>query len=229
MFPYIIIDIAIVLILVFFAWSGARKGLILTLFGLLGLVVAIFGARYLSATFYEPVADIIQPGIYQGITDLEEEALISIDYSAEFDSSVESLVEVLREKDLLPGLVKLLDSATENNDLVNELGVSAAETLSDYLANMIARVALFILSFLVILLLWFLISRALDLAFKLPILSAVNLAGGLILGLLKAVVIVVVLVWVCQLVGWLPAEPTTPILKLFTPQGIANLLNRLVV
>lgn len=228
---YMIVDIVIVLILVFFAWRGARKGLILTLFGMLGLVIALLGARFLSNAFYEPVSDIIQPGIYQSVKDLEEKALGELDFELNetLDSSADSLIDILREQDLFPGLTDLLESAVEKDSVNSTGGLSAAETLSTYLAQLLARLILFVLGFIVILLLWFLISRALDLAFRLPILNVVNVVGGLILGLVKAIVIVVILVWVGQLLDLLPANPSTPILSLFTPSGIRKILNHLVV
>lgn len=228
---YMIVDIVIVLILIFFAWRGARKGLILTLFSMLGLVIALLGARFLSNTFYEPVSDIIQPGIYQSVKDLEEKALggFDLELNETLDSSADSLIDILREQDLFPGLTDLLESAVEKNSVNSSGGLSATETLSTYLAQLLARLVLFVLGFIVILLLWFLISRALDLAFRLPILNVVNVVGGLILGLVKAIVIVVILVWVGQLLDLLPANPSTPILSLFTPDGIREILNRLVV
>lgn len=228
---YMIVDIVIVLILIFFAWRGARKGLILTLFSMLGLVIALLGARFLSNTFYEPVSDIIQPGIYQSVKDLEEKALggFDLELNETLDSSADSLIDILREQDLFPGLTDLLESAVEKDSVNSSGGLSATETLSTYLAQLLARLVLFVLGFIVILLLWFLISRALDLAFRLPILNVVNVVGGLILGLVKAIVIVVILVWVGQLLDLLPANPSTPILSLFTPGGIREILNRLVV
>lgn len=228
---YMIVDIVIVLILIFFAWRGARKGLILTLFSMLGLVVALLGARFLSSTFYEPVSDIIQPGIYQSVKDLEEKALggFDLELNETLDSSADSLIDILREQDLFPGLTDLLESAVEKDSVNSSGGLSATETLSTYLAQLLARLVLFVLGFIVILLLWFLISRALDLAFRLPILNVVNVVGGLILGLVKAIIIVVILVWVGQLLDLLPANPSTPILSLFTPGGIREILNRLVV
>lgn len=217
-----IIDIAIVLILAFFAWRGAKKGLILTLCGLLGLVLAFFGARFVSNTFYEPVANIIEPGIYQNIKELEEQTLGVADPEFTVVTSMDTLVEILRENDLFPDLVDMLESGLGTG------GSSPIESLSGQLADTLARVGLFAVSFVVILLLWFLISRMLDLTFKLPILAAINLVGGLLIGLIKALVIVFVLVWAGQLIGWLPADPTTPILSLFTPESIGQLLNRLV-
>lgn len=231
MIPFIVADIVIVLILVFFAWRGAKKGLILTLFGMLGLIVAILGARFVSNTFYKPVADIIEPGLHQKVESLEESILgdVDLDVDLGLDDSVDALIDVLRERGTFPGLVKLLDTATEKEAIPEDSDSSATETLSTYLAELAARVALFVIFFIGILLVWFLVSHILDLAFKLPILNAINVAGGLILGLAKAVVIIFVVVWACQLVDLLPAEPASPILKLFTPEGISQLLNRLVV
>ncbi len=225
---YIIIDIVILLILALFAWRGAKKGLILTLFGLLGLVVAFFGARFISGAFYEPVADIIEPGIYQNVKKLEDSALdrTGLDFNEDFDLG--GLTELLRGSEQFSGVADLLDEITADDTSVENLGYSAVERLSEYLAHLLAKLALFIVSFLAILLLWFLISHLLDLAFKLPILSAVNLAGGLILGLVKAAFIVVVLVWMGQLMGWLPAEPTTPVLSVFTLDNLAGWLNKII-
>lgn len=231
MIPFIIIDVIIVLVLIFFAWRGAKKGLILTLFGMLGLVVAFFGARIISNAFYEPVSDIIRPALHQKVEGLEENILGGADFDIDLslDDSVDALIDVLRDRGTFPGLVALLDTATEKEAIPENEGVSAAETLSTYLAELASRVALFVAGFLAILLIWFLISHILDLAFKLPILNVINVAGGLILGLVKAILIVFVVVWACQLLDWIPAQPTSPILSLFTRDGISQLLNRLVV
>ena len=231
MIPFIVADIVIVLVLAFFAWRGAKKGLILTLFGMLGLIVAILGARFVSNTFYKPVADIIEPALHQKVESLEESILRSADYDVDLglDDSVDALIDVLRERGTFPGLVRLLDTATEKSAIPEDGLHSATETLSTYLAELAARVALFVLFFIGILLVWFLVSHILDLAFKLPILNAINVVGGLVLGLAKAFVIVFVVVWACQLVDFIPAEPATPVLRLFTPAGISQLLNRLVV
>lgn len=225
----IILDVAIILILIIFAWSGARKGLILTVLSVVGLVVAFLGARFVSTTFYEPVSDIIQPGIYQEFEKMEDQLLQGYDVSLDLNDTVEVLVDALREQELFPGLVDLLDTAVEDSTYQANQALSTAENLSIFLSEVLAKAGLFVLSFLLILLIWFLITKALDLAFKLPILKGINLAGGLILGLAKGIVIVVVLVWIGQLLSWLPAEPTTPCLKLFTVDQIREFLNKLVV
>lgn len=231
MVKYIIIDVVIVVLLIFFAWRSARKGLILSLFGLLGLAVALFGARFVSNTFYEPVSDIIEPGIYQSVKNLEKRAFsgLEFDLDAAIDPTVENLVDILREQELFPGVVDLLEDAVGNDSFFKDATVSATETLATYLSQLLARIGLFAIGFVVILLVWFLISRALDLAFKLPILNVINTAGGAVFGLVKAAIVIIILVWIAQMFDWIAADPPSPVLSLFTLQGIKNILNRLVV
>ena len=231
-----IFDIVIVLILAFFAWRGAKKGLILTLCGLVGIFVAFFGARFVSARFYEPISNIIEPAIYQSVLGAGSESKADNTVTGRFPTSeqdasytLEELLDALREADLFSGFSDFLDDAVGSDSLKETATRTAAQALADYLSKLIAKAGLFALSFLLILLLWFLVGHLLDLAFHLPILSAVNWVGGLVLGLAKAVLLVLVLVWLGQLVGFIPGEPTTPILSLFTPRSVGAFLNKLVV
>lgn len=231
-----IFDVVIVLILAFFAWRGAKKGLILTLCGLVGIFVAFFGARFVSARFYEPVSNIIEPAIYQSVLGAGSEHKADNTVTGRFPSSdqdvsytLEELLDALREADLFSGFSDFLDDAVSNDTVQQTATRTAAQVLADYLSKLIAKAGLFALSFLVILLLWFLVGHALDLAFHLPVLSAVNWVGGLVLGLAKAALLVLVLVWLGQLVGFVPGEPTTPLLTLFSPRTVGTFLNKMVV
>ena len=245
-----IFDVIIVLVLAFFAWRGAKKGLILTLCGLLGLVVAFFGAQLISTQFYQPVASIMQPAIYQTIRNAlpepEQEpsnplpnnsvsATTPPSDSQETASSytIDQLLEILEEKGLYAGFSFFLDPSRLEDAIPKEEGVPGSivstRNLADYLAKLVAKAALFALSFLFILLVWFLVSHILDLAFHLPILAAVNTAGGLLVGLVKAALIIFILVWLGQLANIVPQNPTTPVLTLFTPKGLGTFLDQLLL
>lgn len=235
-----IFDVIILVVLAFFAWRGAKKGLILTLCGLLGLFVAFFGAQFISTQFYEPVAHIMEPAIYQSIRGAEpEQAPEETQQPSQnpapntqeptINYTLEQLLDSMEKKGLFAGLAYFLDLADEQESIPSEGGLTVASALADYLSKVVAKAALFALSFLLILIVWFLVSHILDLAFHLPILAAVNTAGGLLAGLLKAVLIVFVLVWLGQLAEIIPANPTTPVLSLFTPKGLGALLDRLLL
>ena len=220
-------DIIIVLILAFFAWRGAKKGLILSLCALIGIVLAFFGARFVSAEFHEPVADIIEPPIYQSILGMEKNDQEKAAINAVDTYSLDELLDMIKNSDLYDGLLGFLEDAVDSEAIQGE-GNAAAKALAGYLATVIAKAALFSITFLVIVFVWFLLSHLLDLTFKLPGLSAVNLVGGLVLGLVKAVLLVVVLVWIAQICGLIPNPPTTPVVSLFTPEKILTMLNDLI-
>lgn len=220
-------DIIIVLILAFFAWRGAKKGLILSLCALIGIVLAFFGARFVSAEFHEPVADIIEPPIYQSILGMEKNGQEKAAINAVDTYSLDELLDMIKNSDLYDGLLGFLEDAVDSEAIQGE-GNAAAKALAGYLATVIAKAALFAITFLVIVFVWFLLSHLLDLTFKLPGLSAVNLVGGLVLGLVKAVLLVVVLVWIAQICGLIPNPPTTPVVSLFTPEKILTMLNDLI-
>ena len=239
--PLYLFDLIILAILAFFAWRGAKKGLILTLCSLAGLFVAFFGARFISAEFYAPVSNIIEPGIYQTILGAEPESAADPSTSSppSYGSqegeepvtpayTLDDLLDSIHQAGLFSGLSGFMDEAAENDAIQSSALLSPAQALADYLSKLISRAGLFALSFLVILLVWFLVGHALDLVFHLPILSIVNLVGGLVLGLLKAALLVIVLVWLGQLAGLIPAQPDTPVLSLFTLRSLGQALNQIL-
>ena len=240
--PPIVFDLLILALLAFFAWRGAKKGLVLSLCSLAGIFLAFFGARFVSGEFCLPVSDIIEPGIYQTVLGAEPETAADPEASSPPNAgshgsqqpvqpayTLDELLESVREEGLFSGLAQFVDRAVEEDQIQATSQRTAAQALADYLSKLIAKAGLFAVTFLVILLVWFLVGQLLNLAFQLPILAAVNLAGGLALGLVKAALIAVVLVWLGQLFGLVPLEPDTPVLSLFTPRALGELLNRVLV
>lgn len=220
-----IFDIIIVVLLALFAWRGAAKGLVLSLCGLAAVFVAFFAAQFLSERFCEPVAGILRPIIVQTIRGADAEPAVA---DPETGYTVEELLDSIQEKGLFEGFEQFLARGVASSTMEHS-SLSPLETLAGYLALGVARALLFGLVFVCVLLVWFLLSHALDLAFKLPILAQVNLAGGLAVGLVKGGLIAVVLVWLGQLAGVVPAPPDTPVLSLFTVQRLGELLDSLPV
>lgn len=236
--PLYLLDILILILLAFFAWRGAKKGLILSLCGLAGLVVAFLGARLISSAFYLPASSLLEPGIYEmvlGAQPEEEQADPAPSGQEEGveqpqpSYSLDQLLDSIRETGVFAGLSGFLEQAAADGELQPNQAQTPAQALASYIARLLARAGLFALSFLLILLIWFLVSRMLDLAFHLPILSALNWMGGLVFGLLKAAVVVVVLVWLGQLAGWIPTQPDSPVTSLFTLRGLGRLLDGLLL
>ena len=217
--PYLF-DILIVALLAFFAWRGASKGLVLSLCGLAAVAVAFFGAQFLSEKFCAPVANIIRPIIAQTFRGVEPDIAAA---EGEAAYTLEQLLDCIQEEGLFEGFSDFLEQGVAYDSLGHD-PLSPLDALAGYLSLGIARALLFGLVFVVILLVWFLLSHALDLAFQLPILAEVNTAGGLIVGLIKGGLVTVVLVWLGQLAGVVPSQPDTPVLSLFTVSRLSELL-----
>ena len=218
-----LIDVVILLLLAFFAWRGAVKGLILSLCGLAAVFVAFFAAQFISDAFCVPVANIIRPVITQSIEEAAQE-LENLAVGGEGSGyTVGDLLNYLKESERFQGFSDQMRQWAA--DHAPELGsLSPVNALAGYLSRGIAKILLFAIVFLGVQIAWFLASHALDLAFKLPILAEVNLAGGLVLGLIKGVLLIIVLVWLGQLAGPIPDHPDSPILSLFTVKRLSELL-----
>ena len=217
-------DVVIVLLLALFAWRGAVKGLVLSLCGLAAVFVAFFAAQIISDMFCEPVAGIIRPVITQSIEDAAQ-GLENIPVGGEQHAyTVGDLLDYIKENEQFQSLADFIRQAVPADVKVQGSPVNA---LADYISKGIAKVALFATVFIGAQIAWFLVSHALDFAAKLPVLSQMNAVGGLVFGLVKGVLLIIVLVWLGQVSGVVPAEPDSPILTLFTVEGLNELLAKL--
>lgn len=216
----LIMDVLIVAVIALFAFLGWRKGMILSLCGLLAIFVAYAGATFISRTFSGDVATLLQPAIQTRIEDLLDDALpptfaapspspLLPGTSAVQDDPVEhatirQALDVLKQSELFSGLQKNLEDAVRDG-LVPVMSTAAA-SISSYLALQAAKLILFYLSFVVIMIAWWLLSHALDLACRLPVLRTFNELGGLLIGILKGALILFAAVWFLSLAGIISEE-----------------------
>ena len=221
-----IFDITIIALLALFAWRGAAKGLILSLCGLAAIFVAFFGAQFLSEQFCGPVGNILRPIIIQTVRGADAEPEVDPD-NPEDTYTVDELLASIQEKGLFEGFSDFLEQGVANDTVISHGPLSPMDALAGYLSKAIAKTLLFCVVFFGGLLAWFLFSHALDLAFKLPILAELNLAGGLIVGLVKGGLLTVVLVWLGQVAGIVPNPPGSPIVSFFTVDKLWELLSTL--
>ena len=219
-------DILIVALLALFAWRGAVKGLILSLCGLAAVFVAFFAAQFVSEQFCAPVSNIIRPIIIQTVRGADAEPELDPE-DPEATYTVDQLLASIQKEGVFGGFNQFLEQGVSDREIRTNAHLTPLDALAGYLATGVARAALFAIVFFGGLLVWFLFSHALDLAFKLPILAEVNLAGGLLAGLVKGGLLAVVLVWLGQLAGVVPSQPDTPVLSLFTVEKLGELLDNL--
>lgn len=202
---YIIYDVIIAAVLLFFLWRGYSKGFVLTLCSLLAVFVALIGASILSNALAEPVAKAIEPAVtssihdtvtsyYQRTPEVGATSQDEADWLAQLP--IDQLLEPLKESKALQGFADAFQKAVD--DKASELVTHAAQELAHFVAVQIAQMVIFAVAFLAILIGWWFLSHALDLVAKLPVLSTVNAWGGGAMGLVKGALIVFIAVWLLR-------------------------------
>ncbi|MBP1736735.1 MAG: hypothetical protein H6Q60_616 [Oscillospiraceae bacterium] len=186
-----IYDAVIIAVLAVFILSGMRRGLILSLCGLLAVIVAFIGANFISTLLTPTVADSISPmvqtAVEQQLGDIPLDSVITEDSLNDMESSF--LVKLILQADQT---LNLFDQAKEM--LVSQF----AQQVADTIATWIAHITLFIVSFFLLLVVWTLVSRALNLVAKLPGLHFFNKLLGGVFGGLKGVVLLFAVAWVLR-------------------------------
>lgn len=205
--PYLL-DLIVAAVAALFLWKGWRKGLILSLCGLLAVLVAFAGAGLAARTLSPAVGQALEPKISQLIEERLEQELApppaGEDGSAGEDP-LSSVLSVLKDLGLYEGLVDSLQHTVEEGMAG---AVSAAASAGATMAQAIAYRILFLVSFALILALWGWLSRALDLVARLPGLHFLNKTGGAAIGLVKALLVLFLATWLLQSLGHFVPEET---------------------
>ena len=235
---YLIFDLAIAAVLVLFTLMGRKRGFVLTLCGLLAVFVAFIGGAFLSDLMAPQVGRLIQPMVEEHVTRALQEVVNESQWSLEASAAsvaldglgqvapqlpVEQALAALEGTDIYRVFGDALKNAL-NEGLLNVTS-SAAGAIAGYVAQEVARVVLFLICFVVVLATWTLLSHALDLAFRLPVLSSVNAMMGGVVGLLKGVLVVFIAAWLLK-GSVIPqaAQEQTYLLKFFCENSPLSLL-----
>jgi uncharacterized membrane protein required for colicin V production len=203
---YLVCDLILLAALLAFALWGARRGLILTLCSLLAVLVAFVGASLVSNLLTDPVAEFLEPRFTAGIESRLENAIQNTEYlSPEAESGVASQPDQVS----LSGVLSLLEEMHLPHGLIDSIRASVSATLDQAtssaaaqvgaaLARSLAAPALFLVAFVLILILWRLLGRTLDLVARLPGLRALNRAGGFVFGAFRGAVLLLACGWIVR-------------------------------
>lgn len=171
----IILDIIIIAIIALNVFICYRKGLVKLAVGL----IAVLGALILSMIFYRPISNAIIKN-----TEIDEkiENAIIENFSAETDES-----EEVRYVGIIDYLEKYVDDAV--NKTQNEIVYETAGTMAIRIINIAVILIIFLLARVALLLLTFIS----DIITSLPILKQFNEVGGVLYGIVKAILIIYVI------------------------------------
>ncbi len=179
-----ILLIIVLAILIINALIGRKAGLIKTVFSLFSMIIAVVLTVWLSpyVNHFMRNNDKINGGISTGI-----EKMLPFSEEEADDKDQDTLIQGLS----LPQSIK--NSLIENNkaEVYKEMAIdSFKDYVSSYLTGIIINAMAFSITFVVVLVLLWVICSALDLISKLPLLNQINKTAGLIAGLIHGLVVV---------------------------------------
>lgn len=185
-----VFDVILFLIVVLFAALGVRRGLVLTVCGLLSIVVALGGAKVAADSLSPMVAEAITPRITATVEGrLEKNVSDSVKDAGETaKDSLSGILSIFGSSDTYEKASQQLQKAIQSG--LKPSLESAAKSVAKDLAQPVAWWAVYGLSFCLILLVWELVSKLLNLVAKLPVLNLANRIMGGGVGLLKGALVV---------------------------------------
>lgn len=161
----LILDLILLAVVLLFAWLGARRGLVLSFCSLIAVVVGLIGGSLIADYLTPPLTKQIAPMVRGFLEEQLTSGALALTGGDGFLGRITG--ELYASRDWLL-------SAT-----------SFTDELSRVLTRAVLRPILFLLAFVVVLILWYFLSHALDLVAKLPLLSALNAVGGFLFGAVK--------------------------------------------
>lgn len=170
------IDIAVVVFIWIVAIGGYKKGLVKTLYSILSFV----GAAIVTAYLYKPLCNM----------------LLKLDFVKNFNDKITQNVTD-----------KIYSSATDTanampswmGEYVNKFVADTGNTISQGILQVLVSVLSVIIVYLLVKLALGLFIGIVDFIMKLPVLDIVNKAGGLLFGVIKGVIIVLLVFAVLSL------------------------------
>ena len=205
----LLFDLIVLAVLILTALQGYRKGLVLTLCGFLAVFVAFIGASVLSDALARPISQAIAPAVERGMRESIEsyyQAALPAEGSQGdtffADLPLEDALDALGDSPLFQGVAETFAQAVDQG--LESVAAGVVRSLAEYAAYQLARTALFFVCFILVLAGWIALSHALDLAFKLPVLSTLNQWSGAAVGLVKGCVLLFIACWLLK--GMLPQE-----------------------
>ena len=211
-----IINLVLVAIVLFCGWRGWRNGFIRGIFGLLALVVALYGANFLASAYSGEFAGMLKPFV-GGVVDttfadmIEERAAglpgamapaRTTDEDAAFDTSVTMLRRI--------GLP--VPAAEHISYQVAGVGTGriaglVTEAITTRLSATLSFVVIFAIAFLLLMIIFSVVGNLINLVFTLPGLRLLDAVAGALFGLFKGVFIILVFGAIIRYIGvFLPEE-----------------------
>ena len=196
----LIIDGVLLLLLLVSYLIGAHRGLFKSLMGFAVVIVSIIGATLIADALTEPVTDFVMPIVEERVTERlgVPEGLTMGQFFSGMASSNSATNPTFSE------WFEKLDKWGAGDRFFGEFKnstVNAAQTAARALMESIVHTILLLLCFVILLIVLKLLTGMIDHVFDLPVLKTLNNVGGGILGLLEALLLIYLVLWLAPRFG----------------------------
>lgn len=178
------LEILVIVILVGYTFNGRRRGFIKTVFTLFSTIIALLLTMWISPMVNKELQK--SDKIMNFVNSKVEKV---VDFNKPNDKTSEQMNFI--DKLFLPGPIK--NTLKENNTGDTYIAM-AADSFNEYITGSISRIilnaAVFILVMLIVMIILGVVSRALDIISKLPIINGLNKTTGLLVGIIHGIVMV---------------------------------------
>ena len=187
------------LILIFAAWSGYKRGLVLSTAHLAAIAVALYLACLLSSAFSGEVVSGMVPFA---------EGFLSVKDTLELHPNLVDVfcTNTFRAAGIAKGPAEQMSAEAQNYASTQMTDIPAA--LTQVFCQRIAYVAGTAIAFILVLVLLLAIGNIPNLAFRIPKHPRLDDVGGTLMGLLNGVAYCVLLCWLLQFAGMLIGKNT---------------------
>ena len=203
------IDFAVIAIVAFCGWRGYKDGLIRGVFGVVALIISIFGANIVANAYAEEFTGMLKPfvsGIIETtLVDMEKDGIKYDPKEHEHeDASVDfgTAYTALRQLGLPePAAVRIAELTVED-------GISGyiSDYISDKLCHALSFIAVFAIAFILLTIIFTVIGNLIGFVFNLPGLKLVDSIAGVAFGLAKGFLIVLTFATIIRYAGLLAQD-----------------------
>ncbi|MFZ5968252.1 MAG: CvpA family protein [Bacillota bacterium] len=181
-------DVAIVVILGVYSLKGWGKGLVLSLFGIVGYIVAGFVAKKYSPVVSAYIIDHPElSGKIQGFVNGRLQVAVQADAVPDSIVRNRNIFQVLR-------FPKGLEEFMMKSDMVQEYSDKAMDGIHSYISEVLTKLLIEFMSFLLVLfaalLIVYVLGHLLNSIASLPLLNQANRIAGACLGMMKGLLII---------------------------------------